>query len=87
MIASLFLEEENLPLKSSSRFSGFPPFVCGQSWLTGPLLEHSLAKSLNGWVERCWELTFLEHPPPDNLKKIQDLDCKEEKDGGSCVCD
>ena len=46
-----------------------------------------LAKSLNGWVESCWELTLLEHPPPDHLKKIQDLDCKEEEGGGSCVCD
>ena len=37
-----------LPLKSSSRFPVFPLFVCGQNWVTCPLLEHSLAKSLRG---------------------------------------
>lgn len=75
--ASLFLEEENLPLKSSSRFPVSP--LCLAKLAYGPTSRTSLAKSLNGWVERCWELTFLEHPPPDNLKRIQDLDCKEER--------
>ena len=40
----------NLPLKSSSRFPVSPLFVCGQNWVTCPLLEHSLAKSLSGKV-------------------------------------
>lgn len=60
--APICIEKENLPAKVLQQVF---PFICGQNWVTCVLLEHSLARGLNGWVERWWELTFLEYPPPD----------------------